>query len=259
MDLIWIKIPHAERHKKINVRSPPLCARALPGNKEAAGWRRAAFSPGEQRRTRTHKRERPHETRSCSSPTREQMVTRARLVACQASLTSLLFARRQFLLRCARVCSRGPARSFRSCKVCARAPRASPCAAARTPMALSARALHHQATIKPRLFGRRYPTFAAYSAAAAAAVTTPSCLLLHGSRFIRALFQHSRRPQSPHACATDSWINMLQRIRQRAQEGYQQRVRAVRCRSFRVASYTLKYKSEQVFWLIALSCGFLAT
>ena len=258
MDLIWIKIPHAERHEKVNVRSPPLCARALPGNKEAAGWRRAAFSPGEQRRTRTHKRERPHETRSCSSPTREQMVTRARLVACQASLTSLLFARRQFLLRCARVCSRGPARSFRSCKVCARAPRASPCAAARTPMALSARALHHQATIKPRLFGRRYPTFAAYSAAAAA-VTTPSCLLLHGSRFIRALFQHSRRPQSPHACATDSWISMLQRIRQRAQEGYQQRVRAVRCRSFRVASYTLKYKSEQVFWLIALSCGFLAT
>ena len=93
LNLIWIKIPHAERHEKvrINVRSPPLRARALPGNKEAAGWRRAAFSPGEQRRTRTHKRERPHESRSCSSPTREQMVTRARLVACQPSLTPLLF------------------------------------------------------------------------------------------------------------------------------------------------------------------------
>ena len=47
LNLIWIKIPHAERHEKvrINVRSPPLRARALPGNKEAAGWRKRTAAP----------------------------------------------------------------------------------------------------------------------------------------------------------------------------------------------------------------------
>ena len=73
------------------MRSPPLRARALPGNKAAAGWRRAAFSPGEQRRTRTHKQERLHKSRSVSSPTREQIRARARLVACLPILTHLLF------------------------------------------------------------------------------------------------------------------------------------------------------------------------